>query len=78
MSAKIIPLFDAAAFSPEVVRIVGEAYDNACHALHDRGQPKVVNELIAKRIIDLATSGERDPQKMCDQVLMDVGIYRTG
>ena len=78
MSAKIIPLFDAAALDPETVQIISEAYDRACRALHDRGQPQIVNELIARRIIDMAKAGERDIQRMCDRVLADVGIVRTG
>ena len=78
MSAKIVPLFDAAAFDPDTIKIISQAYDKACRALHDRAQPDVVNELIAKRIIAMAKAGDRDLQRMCDRVLEDVGIDRTG
>ena len=37
---------------------MGEAFDNACSQLHDRGQPAIVYEVIAKRIIDAAEAGE--------------------
>ena len=62
------------AFSPEIAKIVGEAYDRAKKGLHDRGQPVVVQEIIAKRIIDLAGFGERDPQKIADMALASLGI----
>ena len=78
MSAKIIPLFDAGALDPETINIISDAYDRACRALHDKGQPEIVNELIVKRIIALAKAGDRDVERMCDRVLSDVGIDRTG
>jgi hypothetical protein len=37
----------------------GEAFDAACKALHDRGQPTVVYEVMA-RIIAAARKGESD------------------
>jgi len=33
---------------------MGEAFDAACEELHDKGQPIIVYEVIAKRIIDAA------------------------
>ena len=73
-----IPFFDAASIRQESVRIIGEAYDTAVIELHDLGQPALVNELLAKRIIELVTKGHRNPKQVSDQVLLDVGIYRTG
>lgn len=62
------------AFSPEIAKIMGEAYDRATRSLHDRGQPVVVQEIIAKRIVDLANFGERDPQKIASMALESLGI----
>lgn len=39
---------------------MGEAFDAACKALHDKGQPTVVYEVMARRIIAAARKGERD------------------
>jgi hypothetical protein len=39
---------------------MGEAFDAACKALHDRGQPTVVYEVMARRILAAARNGERD------------------
>jgi hypothetical protein len=62
------------ALSPEIEKIAGEAYDRVLKSLHDRGQPVVVQEIIAKRILDLANSGERDPQKIASIALESLGI----
>ena len=33
-----------------------------------------MQEIIAKRIIDIAETGERDPDKMCERVLLTFGL----
>jgi hypothetical protein len=63
-------------FDDRVTEILGEAFDDACKALHDRGQPPIVYEVIAKRIIDAAWKGERDPVRLRDAGL--AGILRHG
>ena len=52
-------------FGPEAIAALGKAYDMAVGALHDVGQPEVVREVIARRIIKAAQKGERDPAKLC-------------
>ncbi len=61
-------------FPPEVTQIMGEAYERATKSLHDRGQPALVQEIIARRIIDLVAFGERDPQKIAGMALASLGI----
>lgn len=56
-------------FDPETLAILGEAYDKAIASLHDRGQPLVVREIMAQRIFDLATTGERNPDRLCEAAL---------
>ena len=60
--ASILPFIRTAGavFDDRVTRIMGEAFDSACQKLHDTGQPIIVYEVIAKRIIDAARAGERD------------------
>jgi hypothetical protein len=43
---------------------MGEAFDAACAGLQDGGQPDLVREIIAKRIIEAAKKGERDPVRL--------------
>jgi hypothetical protein len=51
--ASILPFIrDKSDFDDEATRIMGEALDAACVGLPDTGQPAVVREIIAKRIIE--------------------------
>lgn len=52
---------------------MGAAFDKACQMLRDGGQPDVAKELIAKRIIELARNGERNPDRLCERVLAAMG-----
>jgi hypothetical protein len=49
------------------------AFDKARKTLHDNGQPEIVYEVIARRIIALAQQGERNPDKLCEGALMALG-----
>jgi hypothetical protein len=69
----IVDLFRATAFDPETVKTLCDAYDKARKSLHDTGQPHIVNEIIAERIIALAKAGERDPDKLCEGALVALG-----
>ena len=60
-------------FDDRITEIMGEAFDSACQELHDSGQPSIVYEVIAKRIIDATRSGERDPVR-----LRNVGLAALG
>ena len=74
MTADILPFLKDRAFDAEATRVMGEAYDKARKMLHDRGQPHVVQEIIAKRIIDIAATGERDPDELARRALQAVGL----
>jgi hypothetical protein len=61
-------------FDDRVTQMIGEAFDAACSELHDTGQPAIVYEVIAKRIIDAARNGERDPVRLRNAGLMALGL----
>ena len=42
----------------ETTRVMDEAYEKARHMLRDRSQPPVFQEVLAKRIIYWATTGD--------------------
>jgi hypothetical protein len=69
----ILHLFKSSAFDPETVKTLCEAYDKCSKALHDAGQPEIVNQVIAERIISLAKQGERDPDRLCEGALAALG-----
>jgi hypothetical protein len=63
--ASILPFIKGqTSFDDRMTRILGEAFDAACKELHDRGQPDLVHEVIAKRIIEAAKKGECDPIRL--------------
>lgn len=76
MSATIVPFLRETSFDSDVTNLMGKAYDKALRELHDKGQPHLVQEIIARKIIDIAKSGERDADRMCERALMALGIER--
>jgi hypothetical protein len=54
----------SSAFEPETISAMSDALDAACEELHDTGEPEVVRERIATRIIAAARFGERDPARL--------------
>jgi hypothetical protein len=62
-------LLESAAYDPETVRALCIAYDRAKNELHDTGQPEIVREILARRILELAAKGERDPARLCSGAL---------
>jgi hypothetical protein len=60
-------------FDDSATKVMGEAFDAACKDLHDTGQPDIVYEVVATRIIEAAKSGERDPDKLRDWALTAFG-----
>jgi len=69
----IIQLFHNADLDEDSIQVLSHAYDKACRSMHDRGQPYLVSEIIAQRMIALARAGERDPDKLCASALMALG-----
>ena len=63
-----------AGVSPADVAPITAAYDAALQLLRltDRNDP--VTEIVAKKIIEVARSGERDPPKICARALKELGI----
>jgi hypothetical protein len=70
-------LLHGQSFDPETIEVMGKAYDKAKRRLHDTGQPALVQEVIAKRIIDIAATGERDPDQIARRALEALGVERA-
>ena len=62
------------AFDDTATSAMGEAFDKACKSLRSFGTACTVREIIAKRIIDAAKNGERDPARLHEQALIPFGI----
>ncbi len=67
-------LIEGAAFEPEVVALMIRAYDAAVKRV-GKDQPPLVLETVARRIIDHAGGGERDPQKLVEYAVLGVAPF---
>jgi hypothetical protein len=61
-------------FDDEAVRAMGAAFDQACRSLRHFAHFDRVRELVAKRIIEAAKNGERDPIRLHWQAVMGFSI----
>jgi hypothetical protein len=63
-------------FDPEATSALGAAYENATAKLSCGRYPSAaVLEIIAKRIITIASMGERDPERLCISALTSIGLH---
>jgi hypothetical protein len=69
MAVLILNQIDQEAFGPEAIAAMSEAFEAARIELRDTGQPELVLEIIAERIIAAARTGERDPVRLREAAL---------
>ena len=70
----VIRIVEGGSFDAEITRIMGQVFDKACNSLRDFGSAVLVHEIIAKRIIEAAKNGERDPARLYEQAVRVVSI----
>ena len=73
----VIPIVEGGVFDAEITRTMGQVFDQACRSLQDFGSAVLVREIIARRIIEAAKNGERDPARLYEQALRLVSIDIT-
>ena len=59
-------------FDPETRRILGVAFEQVCAALRTGDCDDDVKQAIANKIIELAKTGERNPDLLCERALEDI------
>lgn len=59
-------------FDAETRRILGVAFETTCIALRIGECDDGVKQAIADKIINLAKTGERNPDVLCEQALKDI------
>ena len=58
------------AYEPELMEAMRRAFHKACETLQLRDKNDVFTEIVARKIVELATTtGESDPDRLCSQVL---------
>jgi hypothetical protein len=73
MLNKAISQYPNNTFEPEVVTAMGRAFDLAMPEILASADPKAQSEAVAKRIVEIARLGERDPHMLCAY-----GLARSG
>jgi hypothetical protein len=68
----IIPFSRDEAFDPAAVQAMSIALEEVCRRLQVDGDQRA-RETMALRIIELARRGERNPERLRDQVLQEAG-----
>ena len=70
----IYRLLQNSAFGPEAIAHLAAAYEKALLALRLEDRPDPTTELIAKKIIEVAQTGARDPEQICKLALAELGV----
>jgi hypothetical protein len=65
----ITRLLQDTAFGPDEIAVLVAAYDDALRALSLINRPDLATEMVAKKIIELAKQGERDPVRLRERVI---------
>jgi hypothetical protein len=68
----IRPFLDRESFDPETMRVLGVAFEMVCIALGTGACDDGFKRDIAKKLIELAKAGERNPDILCEQALRDI------
>jgi len=72
--AKVVPFVrPETAFDLEMTAILIAAYEAAIESIEDRMHPAALREIAARRIIALASRGERNPERLCAAALATIG-----
>ncbi len=73
------PLFANACFDPDTTKVMGEVFDEMIRSLDRVGRPRVVQEAVARQIIEAVQRGERDRDAIYQRVLAAMALnLRSG
>jgi hypothetical protein len=70
----IYRLLKFSAFQPEEITCMTAAYEDALRVLQLSDRQDPITELVAKKIIEAAQTGERDSQRIRERALRELGI----
>jgi hypothetical protein len=65
-------LLENQAFGPEDIEVLTTAFEEALRALGLADRPDSATEIVARRIIELAQCGERDPARLSERALQSI------
>jgi hypothetical protein len=65
----ITPFLRGQALDPDAIRAMGIAFQDVCRMLGLTDKADAATEAVARKVIELAQRGERDPVRLADAVL---------
>jgi hypothetical protein len=70
----IFPLIASGCFDTEATKIMGEVFEEMVTSLDRFGRPRIIQEAVARHIIDAMRAGERDPEVIYQRVLAAMAL----
>lgn len=70
----IHPFLKGAVFEPSDIAAIAAAFDETCRTLQLAAGAPIVREVVAKRVIELAQRGVRDPEKLQTEALKALNL----
>ena len=74
----ITPFLNGERFDLESMRVLGVAFEMVCIALRTGDCDDGVKQAIATKLIALAKAGERNPDRLCEEVVKDIRRPQQG
>ncbi len=71
------PSTERCVFEPEATAAMGEAFEAACKELRNAGQNQMVRNVVARRIIAAAGTGDIDPVRLRMAALSGSSVAKT-
>lgn len=65
----LIRLLQHSAFEPEMIAVMSAAFEQACRELGLAATEDPLREIVARKIIECAQTGERNQERLCDCAL---------
>jgi hypothetical protein len=66
------PLFVEANFDPETISILTDCLAEGWETLQTIGNRTITREVLARRLLELARDGERNPSRLCTTALVSL------
>ena len=66
----LTPYLKEATFDPEAIKAMTAAFEAVCEALQLATRSDALTEIVARKVIEVAGTGERDPERLRDLVLL--------
>src|SRR5262249_41244613 len=67
----IRPYLQGQAFDPDIIRVMGMAFDNACNQLGILNRHDAVTKIVARTVIDMAQRDFRDEASLTTAVMQE-------